>query len=88
MKEIFYNTQNNNEINDSLLPQGIKLLAKHADMEIMTQNIVKGATVWITPAESPDTFEFFFVNRGSILLRDSDGEKILASVGMTARPRP
>ena len=79
MKEIFYNPQNNNEINDSLLPQGIKLLAKHADMEIMTQNIVKGATVWITPAESPDTFEFFFVNRGSILLRDSDGEKILNS---------
>ena len=77
MKEIFYNLQNDNSSNDSLMPQGIRLLARHADIEIMTQNIVKGATVWITPAESPDTFEFFFVSSGSLLLRDSDGDKIL-----------
>lgn len=79
MQELFYNIQNNNANNDSLLPQGIQLLAKHADMEIMTQNIVKGATVWLTPAESPDTFEFFFVQKGSLLLKDKDEEKTLTT---------
>ena len=37
MQELFYNIQNNNANNDSLLPQGIQLLAKHADMEILVQ---------------------------------------------------
>lgn len=79
MQELFYNIKNNTANNDTLLPQGIQLLAKHADMEIMTQNIVKGATVWLTPAESPDTFEFFFVQKGSILLKDKDEEKTLTT---------
>ena len=66
MKGIVFSTQENSSDNSSFVPQGIKLLAKCAEMEIMTQNMVKGATVWLSPADSVETFEFFFVHKGAI----------------------
>lgn len=44
----------------------IKLLAKDADLEIMSQRILQGATVWLTPADDSETMEYFFVHQGAL----------------------
>lgn len=77
MKGIVFPTQDNTPDNSSFLPQGIKLLAKCAEMEIMTQNMVKGATVWLSPADSVETFEFFFVHKGAISVDTKTEHRIL-----------
>ena len=45
---------------------GLKLLAKRGDLEIMQQNILKGAVVWLVPSGNGQDIEFFFVHSGSI----------------------
>lgn len=62
--------------NESLLPNGIELLAKCADMEIMKQRIVEGASVWFSPADSSNTMEFFFVHRGALELALDEGPTV------------
>ena len=47
---------------------GLKLLAKHANLEIMRQDIVKGAMAWLVPSGNENDIEFFFVLSGSIEL--------------------
>ena len=82
MKEIFYNTQNNNEINDSLLPQGIKLLAKHADMVIVigkhnAEMIIKGL---IDDGMERENIKFAkSLNKGNALLNEilKEGDVVL-----------
>ena len=51
----------------------IKLLIRDANFDIMTQQIHQGATVWLTPADDPETLEFFFVHRGTLEIT-LDGE--------------
>ena len=45
---------------------GLKLLAKRDDLEIMQQNILKGAVVWLVPSGNELDIEFFFVHSGAI----------------------
>lgn len=45
---------------------GLTLLARHPDLEIMQQNIHKGATVWLIPSEKESDLEFFYVHAGKI----------------------
>jgi putative nucleotidyltransferase with HDIG domain len=77
MKGIFFAPQQDQTANSSFLPQGIKLLARFADMEIMTQNMVKGATVWLSPADNSEAVEFFFVHKGSLSINMNGEIKIL-----------
>lgn len=44
----------------------LSLLAKKGDLEIMTQQVVKGATAWLYPAENAHDLEFFFVHSGKM----------------------
>lgn len=50
----------------------ISLLARTPGMEILRQTIRKGATVWVSPSEKSNTFEFFFVLSGELHLRLPD----------------
>lgn len=45
---------------------GLRLLARHPNLEIMQQNIFKGAVVWLVPSENEGDIEFFFVHSGKI----------------------
>jgi HD-GYP domain-containing protein (c-di-GMP phosphodiesterase class II) len=45
---------------------GISLLARHGEMEIMTQPIRAGVPVWLLPAGDKNTIEFFFVHTGEL----------------------
>lgn len=54
----------------------LALLAKHQDLEIMTQEIGKRSAAWIYPSEKEDGFEFYYVLSGRIELSDSDGAVI------------
>ena len=47
---------------------GLKLLAKRDDLEIMQQDILKGAVAWLVPSGNESDIEFFFVLSGSIEL--------------------
>ncbi|MBQ4619469.1 MAG: HD domain-containing protein [Clostridia bacterium] len=63
--------------NTSDKAQDINLLARRPGMEIMHQQIDKGATVWLAPATDPDTFEFFYVLSGSLNLMLPEGSVVL-----------
>ena len=54
---------------------GLLLLAKHSNLEVMTQRVDKNATVWLTPGTGEDDFEFFFVHEGEMEI-DIDGEVV------------
>lgn len=51
----------------------LKLLAQHANLEVMQQSIQKNSFIWLTPAEQPETMEFFYVLSGHIQLMLADG---------------
>ncbi len=51
---------------------GLSLLAKHGNLEVMNQHICQGAVVWLTPGEDPDAFECFFVHSGRLEIHDGD----------------
>lgn len=59
---------------------GLQLLAKHSNLEVMTQHVDKHATVWLTPGTGEDDFEFFFVHEGEMEI-DMDGEVITFRAG-------
>lgn len=46
----------------------LNLLAKVGDNEIMTQNVAKDSVAWLTPAEDPSGFEFYFILSGCVEL--------------------
>lgn len=73
MQGISLNRGQPNTEKDQLIPDGIQLLAKCADMEIMKQRILKNANVWLYPADSQNTMEFFFVHEGELELMLDDG---------------
>lgn len=62
------------------MADGLLLLAKHKNLEIMTQRVDKNATVWLTPGTDEDDFEFFFVHEGEMEI-DIDGEKVSFRAG-------
>lgn len=72
MEGIFFTPQPKND-EKQLIPDGIELLGKCPEMEIMRQTILKNANVWLYPAEIPNTFEFFFVHEGELELQLEDG---------------
>jgi putative nucleotidyltransferase with HDIG domain len=47
---------------------GLKLLAKRDSLEIMQQDILKGAVAWLVPSGNEEDIEFFFVLSGAIEL--------------------
>lgn len=47
---------------------GLSLLGKRGNLEIMAQRVTRGATVWLSPGGSPEDFEFFFIHTGQIEL--------------------
>lgn len=62
------------------MADGLLLLAKHKNLEIMTQRVDKNATVWLTPGTDEDDFEFFFVHEGEMKI-DIDGETLSFRAG-------
>jgi putative nucleotidyltransferase with HDIG domain len=54
---------------------GLKLLAKRGNLEVMQQNIVKGAIVWLVPSGNEEDIEFFFVHAGAIEMIGDDFEE-------------
>ena len=62
---------------------GLMLLAKHSNLEVMTQHVDKNATVWLTPGTGEDDFEFFFVHKGEIEI-NLDGENMVFHAGDSA----
>ena len=60
--------------------KGLMLLAKHGNVEIMTQRVDKNATVWLSPGTGEDDFEYFFVHEGEMQI-DMDGETITFRAG-------
>lgn len=57
------------------------LLAKCADVEIITQFVSKEAVVWLKPAEDSGSFEFFYILSGKLCIECPDGENILLNAG-------
>ena len=56
------------------------LLAKSEGLEIMRQTILADAIMWLTPADMPETLEFFCLISGAIIIK-LDGEEITLGVG-------
>lgn len=50
----------------------VALLAKHGDIEIMTQFIKAGAVAWLKPTQNDDTFEFFYLLSGELGIISKD----------------
>lgn len=73
MEGVFPNQLHSTRNDSQLIPDGIELLAKCADMEIMKQTILKSANVWLYPADSTNTMEFFFVHEGELELMLDEG---------------
>ena len=59
----------------------INLLARRPGVEIMYQQIDKGATVWLAPGSEPDTFEFFYVLSGMLKIMLPEGPVSVCSGG-------
>lgn len=55
-------------------PGDIELLASAGGMEIMRLHINAGATAWLSPANEPDTLEYFFLHSGQLVLVTEEGE--------------
>lgn len=57
----------------------LKLLAKQGDLEIMHQQILRGASVWLTPGDSDTAIEFFYICSGSIRFTCRDWNTVLSA---------
>ena len=66
MRGFYFNKGDGFSTELGLCKDGLKLLAKRGNLEIMQQNIVKGAVVWLVPGESQDDLDFFYVHSGRI----------------------
>ena len=56
------------------------LLAKNSSLEIMRQFVKKGAVLWLTPAEEENSFEYYYVLSGAILL-GQEAEEVRLTAG-------
>ena len=79
MEGIFHHKNKINSDGNEHLPQGIELLAKNGNVEIMEQTILAEAPVWLYPADTPDTMEFFFIHRGSLELSLDEGPVVFSA---------
>ena len=68
MEGLFYHCAQDAQAQIPGSPEGLSLLAKKGRVEIMTQHVNRGATLWLYAGESPDDMEFFFVHTGQIEL--------------------
>lgn len=59
----------------------LSLLAKHGDLEIMTQRIAKSSAAWLCPAEREDAFEFYYLLSGKVELTVTGGTGIVLGPG-------
>lgn len=59
----------------------LNLLTKQGDTEIMVHRVAKDAVAWLTPAENPAGFEFYFVLSGCGELSDGSSAKEYLSAG-------
>lgn len=70
---------------DELSPEekgkDVALLAKHGDVEIITQTIKKDATAWLEPACDEETFEFFYLLSGNLEIVSDEEEPIPVNPG-------
>lgn len=57
----------------------LKLLAKQGRLEIMHQHILKGATVWLTPAATENDIEFFYICKGTVQFDSQDWQTTLTT---------
>lgn len=57
----------------------LRLLAQAGGLEVMRQSILKGATVWITPAEDVETLEFFYILSGTLEMKVDGSPQQLAA---------
>ncbi|MFA6729771.1 MAG: HD domain-containing phosphohydrolase [Eubacteriales bacterium] len=79
MEGVYINKLNIEADTPEMISADLKLLAKYGDTEIMEQTIMAGATVWLSPAEDPETLEFFFIHSGRIELELEDESRTLSS---------
>ena len=80
MEGLFIHKVQNNEKQVSLrsdIDESLSLIAKHGQYEIMTQLILKGSVVWLTPGVTEDPFEFFFVHQGKLEILDDEIPSVL-----------
>lgn len=68
MEGVFVNKLNDEQNAPKTISEGIRLLAKSDDMEVMEQSFVEGSVVWLSPADDPNTMEFFLIISGNIKL--------------------
>lgn len=68
MEGLFYHCAQDAKVQIPGSPEGLSLLAKKGKVEIMTQHVNRGATLWLYAGEDPDDMEFFFVHTGRIEL--------------------
>lgn len=52
----------------------ISLLAAKGNLEIMLQTVPKDSVIWISPAQHPDTLEFFYVLKGRLSIEYDNEE--------------
>jgi hypothetical protein len=65
LEGFYYNISNLDEQKEHIF-KGISLLARHGDLEIMSQPIMAGAAFWLLPAGDKNTIEFCFVHIGEL----------------------
>lgn len=66
MRGFYFNKGDSFSSELGLSKDGLRLLAKQGNLEIMQQHIVKGAVVWLVPVENQDDLDFFYVHSGRI----------------------
>jgi HD-GYP domain-containing protein (c-di-GMP phosphodiesterase class II) len=77
MEGIFVNSSDTGNPEAGLDAMRLRLLAKRDDIEIMVQTVLPNAVFWVTPAEDPETLEFFFIFDGSVELTVEGETKVL-----------
>ena len=86
MEGVFINKLNIEVNTSEIASAGIRLLAKCGDMEIMEQSFVAEDTVWFSPAEDPETMEYFFIHSGSVeLVLDTETRLLNAGDSVTLK---
>lgn len=61
------------------IDDSLSLLAKAGKFEVMTQVILQGSVVWLSPGVQEDAFEFFFVHKGVIEIMDDEQPALLTA---------
>ena len=87
MRGFYFNKEDSFSSELGLSKDGLRLLAKQGNLEIMQQHIVKGAVVWLVPGESQDDLDFFYVHSGRIdIITDELNESFACLLYTSTRP--